>query len=389
MLRALALATLAACYAPTPPAGSPCDPGACPSGLVCSPATHTCEVTAVAPDAPADTASAADAPAGAWLAGYAHRKRITIVSSLALARFPVSLIETADADLAGSTGSDVVFTAADATSVLPSEVVALSASGALDAWFAMTIAPGSNVAYMYWGGPAATRTSPWDAATYAGVWHMSAAGTSEPDSAAGHDVSAPTAATTPTSATGIAGGARAYDGVDDHMGVADPSDGSLDFGTSSFSYEVWVDVTASAGTFDIPLWKGGSSLPEPGYDMELGTSAWNAGISDGTVVDETTYGQETLLLGGWHQLTAVVDRAAGRFRSYVDGVQVSSVAISGVLTLSNSSPLQLGNPTDVFHGLLDEVRIYKLALAPAWITATHANLADRAGYISIGPAESP
>jgi hypothetical protein len=38
----------ASCYAPSPPAGAPCGPGgACPTSLVCSPATHTCERTAI------------------------------------------------------------------------------------------------------------------------------------------------------------------------------------------------------------------------------------------------------------------------------------------------------------------------------------------------------
>lgn len=44
-MRALAaFVSLAGCYDPAPQAGSPCaDGGRCPSGLVCSPATQTCE----------------------------------------------------------------------------------------------------------------------------------------------------------------------------------------------------------------------------------------------------------------------------------------------------------------------------------------------------------
>lgn len=65
------LLLLAACYAPHPGAGSPCSEGPCPTGLVCSPASQTCELTAVdgstavlfdAPAAPADSAAPA-APA--------------------------------------------------------------------------------------------------------------------------------------------------------------------------------------------------------------------------------------------------------------------------------------------------------------------------------------
>ncbi|HEY0251632.1 MAG TPA: hypothetical protein VGC41_08900, partial [Kofleriaceae bacterium] len=40
------LLLVAACYSPSAKPGSPCDTGPCPSGLVCSPATLTCELTA-------------------------------------------------------------------------------------------------------------------------------------------------------------------------------------------------------------------------------------------------------------------------------------------------------------------------------------------------------
>jgi hypothetical protein len=55
---------LAGCYAPQPPGGSPCvQPSDCPSPLICSPATMTCEVTAGEVDAStlADTSILVDA----------------------------------------------------------------------------------------------------------------------------------------------------------------------------------------------------------------------------------------------------------------------------------------------------------------------------------------
>jgi hypothetical protein len=42
---------LVGCYAPSPPAGSPCTNGACPSPLVCAEATSTCEYTSSRVDA--------------------------------------------------------------------------------------------------------------------------------------------------------------------------------------------------------------------------------------------------------------------------------------------------------------------------------------------------
>lgn len=60
MVRHLAgLLVVSGCFSPSPPAGTPCPNGVCPTGLVCSPASMTCETTAVdasidSPDATPD-----------------------------------------------------------------------------------------------------------------------------------------------------------------------------------------------------------------------------------------------------------------------------------------------------------------------------------------------
>jgi hypothetical protein len=74
-----AVALLVGCYSPRPPAGAPCPDGVCPTGLVCSPATQTCELTATdarSPDAPPDVAE--DANVDADTATFKHRRRISI-----------------------------------------------------------------------------------------------------------------------------------------------------------------------------------------------------------------------------------------------------------------------------------------------------------------------
>lgn len=95
--RLLAFAScLVGCYSPQPPAGAPCPDGVCPAGLVCSPATQTCERRAVdagahdatpidgrPADASLDAAIAIDAPApGAVLVQQKARER-TASSTLA------------------------------------------------------------------------------------------------------------------------------------------------------------------------------------------------------------------------------------------------------------------------------------------------------------------
>lgn len=65
-MRATLLLLVAGCFSPSPPAGAPCPDGVCPRGLVCSPATLTCEKTAVVADEDAGLDGARDAPAGCF-----------------------------------------------------------------------------------------------------------------------------------------------------------------------------------------------------------------------------------------------------------------------------------------------------------------------------------
>lgn len=85
----LAVGLLAGCYSPAPPAGAPCVDGTCPTGLVCSPATHTCEHEAASTDdagtdalADASADAAIDAPDAA-MPTFAYRRKITIVNQAA------------------------------------------------------------------------------------------------------------------------------------------------------------------------------------------------------------------------------------------------------------------------------------------------------------------
>jgi hypothetical protein len=71
---------VAACYTPHPQAGEPCDNG-CPDGLVCSPASDTCQVTAI--DASVDVPP--DVPPPALPFQYRRRIGITNTSATALA----------------------------------------------------------------------------------------------------------------------------------------------------------------------------------------------------------------------------------------------------------------------------------------------------------------
>ena len=74
----IALGLLAGCYEPSLPAGAPCPDDVCPNGLVCSPATKTCEHESVPADAAPDT------DPGTTTA-VRYRRRLSIVNNASVA----------------------------------------------------------------------------------------------------------------------------------------------------------------------------------------------------------------------------------------------------------------------------------------------------------------
>jgi prepilin-type N-terminal cleavage/methylation domain-containing protein len=181
--------------------------------------------------------------------------------------------------------------------------------------------------------------------------------------------------TPPQWTTGKVGGALSFDGVDDYVNVENPSSGVLDFGTSSFSYSMWVnfDVDGNViGNWQLPFWKGGSSYGYAGYDFEFSESnnRLDANISDGSGVP-AGYARASYSYnfrdGTWHYIVAVVDRARNTITLFVDAIQRGQTTISTVGSVSNSYPLIIGSPSFPFDGLVDEVRVYNRALSDSEI----------------------
>jgi hypothetical protein len=332
----------------------------------------------------------APVPGEPWLDGYHHRKRITVTQpgTTTLGDFPVGVIEVSDADLAAAASADaLVFTTPDAV-VLAYEIASFDpVTGALEAWVADTLPPGTTTLDLYYDGPAIiAEDSPW--ALLAGVWHMTVTPDGVIDATGhGHTATAALATTSPAGVSGIAGFAARYDGVDDSLSVPDPADGSLDFPLASFTFELWVDVDSTVGPSDIPLHKGGSSTSFPGYDFELGAGAWIANLSDGVGIFSSTFGADVDLEHRWVHIAEVVDRVAGTAAAYVDGAGIEVVDIHGLGSIDSGLPLSIGRPVNVFAGGIDEVRIYPTALSADWIAAEHANLA-LPGFVTIDPEET-
>ena len=327
---------------------------------------------------------------------YSFRKRIDARATPGdLVDFPLLVSMDSDNDLATgalSTGADFLFTASDGATTLAHERETWDPeTGTLTAWVRIprlsSDAPTSI--YLYYGNVSATdRSDPAGVWTdiAAAVWHLSGdPATALVDSGPGGHDGVPISG--PTSAEGNVGRGLSFDGTS-RVDMGNPSE--LHFGLDSFSYSLWVRVEESIGEFDIPFHFGGSSEGTAGYDIELGTSVWGPGVSDGGNIETREFGNEDRFLGRWVHLVCVVNRAQNEMVAYADG-QVQDTAAFGLDAIIPESNATFGADDGAgspLSGTLDEVRIYPRALAPAWISAVHANLSSPSTFLSVGVLET-
>jgi hypothetical protein len=323
--------------------------------------------------------------------GARHRKPITVTSGpTTLVDFPISVAFDADADLAAAatTGDQVAFTYEDGNPI-DCEIVSYDpVTGSLDAWVRLPeLPPGATTIELVYGPrETACAGAVWPATAIA-AWHEPAANGSFHDRTSHrHDTAPAVAAEAPTIDTGIAGHGGRFDGIDDATCAPTDFDNSLAFGTGSFSYSVWVLVTASNGLYDEVWLKGAENAPMPGFDIELGTAEWTLNVADGSTKSQAVFGNESLAT--WVQLVAVVDRARGEIDAFTDGLLRDTSPIPGFGSVTGTAALCLGarNSTP-FSGILDEPRLYSVALGADWIAAEHANLAARDTFMTVGPEQ--
>lgn len=308
---------------------------------------------------------------------------------------PIAVILPEDADLAAAAradGADIHFVSAEGDR-LPHEIEEYSgATGALVAWVRVPVVADGVTLELRYGGSEVD-----DAATvfsdYAGVWHLAEDPAKVPpqmkDSApsgnSGTVIDDP-----PLVIRGAAGPALSFDrtGI---VNIGDPTDGSLDFGTESFTYEAWVNVDQDTeiGIADRPWDKGGATMAQPGYAFALGVDNWGAKLNDGAVA--ATANLATVpIVGRWVHIVAVVDRGAGQLHTYVDGQSSDDSDLGPLSDLSVDRQAAIGGAQgrlNDFLGGVDEVRVRPGVLAADLIAVQHANLRAPEDFLSVGPQE--
>ena len=168
------------------------------------------------------------------------------------------------------------------------------------------------------------------------------------------------------STSGKYGGALQFNGTSALVTVPDAASLHL---SSGMTLEAWVNPSTVNANWRDVIYKGNDNF----YLSATSTNASkpDAGmIAGGTYAD--TFGTSKLSTSTWAFLTETYDGST--LRLYVNGTQVSSTAHTGSIATS-TNPLQIGGDSiygQYFAGLIDNVRVYNVALTAAQIQSDEA-----------------
>jgi glucose/arabinose dehydrogenase/chitodextrinase len=162
------------------------------------------------------------------------------------------------------------------------------------------------------------------------------------------------------------GGALSFNGTNAKVTIPDAPSLRL---TTRMTLEAWVNPSTIPNAWRDVLYKGDDNYYLSGSSSNSSRPAAGA-IFSGSYGE--TFGTSALALSTWTHLATTYDGST--LRLWVNGVQVASKAQTGTIKTS-SNPLTIGGDPiygQYFSGLIDEVRVYNVALTQAQIQADMA-----------------
>ena len=170
-----------------------------------------------------------------------------------------------------------------------------------------------------------------------------------------------TVTNTTWSTSGKYGGALQFNGTNALVTVPDTASLHL---SSGMTLEAWVNPSTVTAKWRDVIYKGNDNF-------YLEATSTNASKPDAGMIAGGSYadaiGTAKLTASTWSFLTETYDGST--LRLYVNGTQVASTAHTGTIATS-TNPLQIGGDSiygQYFAGLIDNVRVYNVALSAAQI----------------------
>jgi hypothetical protein len=325
-------------------------------------------------------------------ANYAYRAKISFPGYLgpSLANFP-ALVTLSASNVAGLSynqfqpnGSDLRFTDATGTTMLPFEIDEWNDNGASTIWVQVPVLNSTNVIWAYWGNPNDTDVPPpssnvWLNAGYEVVYHLKQSGFPFADSTGQFPA---TKGVAPTPTTGVVGHGGSFNGTSDYIS---PGAATL---SNQFTTYAWIYVNASATNIQT-IWANqvggyganGFSWFVDTYNTADRITHFDSGNGTGSGADPT--GSTTVSTGQWQFVVATWNQDTATVNNYLDGnLNGSGTAVA---TFGLTNQLNLGafvNSVYQFNGDMDEARIQSGVASTSWIEANYLNIAQPSSFVS-------
>ncbi len=285
-------------------------------------------------------------------------------------------------------GSDIRFTKTDGTTRIPHEIEHWDATAKSAAiWVLIDEVKGNTLNQlfrMYWGKSDAADSSSSAAVFtpangFVGVWHMS--GTADETDATGNGNTA-VAENAPGSVAGHIGKGRSLARESSHhFVVADAA--SLNWTTPAFTLSAWVKATD---------WEGSSRIFQKGEGGDAAQFGLRETSLDRLAIDinATNLNAETSAVpeaDTWALVHAHLEGTVKRI--YLNGQEVASGDFEGDLA-TTTVPLHLGHQpggANYFNGVLDEMRVQKVARSAAWIMLEYESQKVDQKLVQVTPSE--
>ncbi len=333
---------------------------------------------------------------------FEFRKNITIDASKVAANlngFPVMIELYKDPDLWGVrqvSGNDILFADIDGNK-LPHEIELFDQNQShLIAWVKADLAGSTNtVISMYFGSKTASNqqnpSGVWDS-NYDAVWHLSedpTEGLIYDSTLNNHDGTPAGAMTSSDQVNGQIDGSLDFDGNDDHITIGQVTSNSW----TAITVEAWIRMEDTGDDRVLAKEEGTGSGP---YIFILGKSGSNLKCrltTDGTGGGYTELQPSGgLIVGKWQHIAFTWSSITTAFKGFIDGANIATLYRDGDSILNSVENVIIADMSYFarqFRGIIDEVRISRVARSNEWISTQYNNQYDPLSFYSVSSLEYP